>query len=50
MLRLYYQQKRVMELNRENHIHSDAKILMGKPVIKNTRISVELLLELFASG
>jgi len=39
-----------MELNWKNHIHSDSKILMGKPVIKNTRISVELLLELYATG
>jgi len=39
-----------MELNWSDHIHSDAKVLMGKPVIKNTRISVELILELYASG
>jgi len=32
------------------HIHHDEKILAGKPVIKNTRISVELILELFATG
>ena len=32
------------------HIHHDEKILAGKPVIKNTRISVELVLELFAAG
>ena len=30
------------------HIHSDSNILLGKPVIKNTRISVELILELLA--
>ena len=29
---------------------SDAAVLGGKPVIKGTRISVEFLLELFASG
>ena len=28
----------------------DPAILRGKPVVKGTRISVELLLELFASG
>ncbi|MBK7406574.1 MAG: DUF433 domain-containing protein [Saprospirales bacterium] len=39
-----------MELNWRNHIHSDSKILLGKPTIKGTRISVELILELFASG
>jgi uncharacterized protein (DUF433 family) len=32
------------------HIYSDQTILAGKPVIKNTRISVELILELFATG
>ncbi len=31
-------------------IVSDPAILGGKPVIKGTRISVEFLLELFASG
>ena len=33
-----------------NHIVSDPKILVGKPTIKGTRISVELILELFGSG
>ena len=37
-------------MNWENHIHSDAKVLLGKPVIKGTRISVELILELFETG
>ncbi len=31
-------------------IHSDPSILMGKPVIKGTRISVELILEKMAAG
>jgi len=39
-----------MELNWRNHIHSDTEVLLGKPVIKGTRISVELILELCASG
>ena len=34
---------------REN-IVSDPAILLGKPTIKGTRISVELILELFQSG
>jgi len=34
----------------QNYIHSDAGILLGKPVVKGTRISVELILELFANG
>ena len=34
----------------EAYIHSDEKILLGKPVIKGTRISVELILELYGKG
>ena len=34
----------------KNHIHSDAKILLGKPIIKGTRISVELILDLYSLG
>ena len=34
----------------EAYIHSDEKILLGKPVIKGTRISVELILELYEKG
>ena len=37
-------------MNWRKHIHSDPKILLGKPTIKGTRISVELILELFAAG
>lgn len=32
------------------HIISDPNILMGKPTVKGTRISVELILELFSKG
>ncbi len=32
------------------HIHSDAEILAGKPVVKGTRLAVEFILQLFASG
>ena len=32
------------------HITQDLKILSGKPIIKGTRISVDFLLELMASG
>ncbi len=39
-----------MQLNWRNHIYSDTNVLMGKPVIKGTRISVDLILELLASG
>lgn len=39
-----------MQLDWRNHIHSDPEVLLGKPVVKGTRISVELILELFATG
>ncbi|MBF0238902.1 MAG: DUF433 domain-containing protein [SAR324 cluster bacterium] len=31
-------------------IHADPKIMMGKPVIRGTRITVELILEKLAMG
>lgn len=34
----------------QEHIHSNSEVLLGKPIIKNTRISVELILELLGSG
>jgi uncharacterized protein (DUF433 family) len=34
----------------EDRIIADPKILVGKPVIKGTRISVELVLDLMAQG
>jgi uncharacterized protein (DUF433 family) len=37
-------------MNWQNYIHSDPEILIGKPVIKGTRISVELILELLEKG
>jgi uncharacterized protein (DUF433 family) len=37
-------------MNWREHIHSDPEVLGGKPVIKGTRISVELILEYFADG
>ncbi len=37
-------------MNWQEHIVSDKKILLGKPTVKGTRISVELVLELFSSG
>jgi uncharacterized protein (DUF433 family) len=33
-----------------NHIQSDPSIMMGKPVIAGTRITVELILEKLAAG
>ena len=36
--------------NWEKHIGSDPSILLGKPVIRGTRISVEFILERLADG
>jgi uncharacterized protein (DUF433 family) len=40
--------KNIVELDK--HIISDPKILGGKPIIKNTRISVDFILQLLASN
>jgi uncharacterized protein (DUF433 family) len=37
-----------MEWNK--YIVSDKEILLGKPILKDTRISIELILELLSSG
>jgi uncharacterized protein (DUF433 family) len=37
-------------MNWREHIISDKEILLGKPTIKGTRISIELILELLATG
>ena len=37
-------------MNWRDHIHSDPGILGGKPVVKGTRISVELILEYMTDG
>jgi uncharacterized protein (DUF433 family) len=34
----------------EELIHSDPRIMMGKPVVRGTRITVELILEKLAAG
>jgi uncharacterized protein (DUF433 family) len=34
----------------KERIHSDKSILLGKPVIKGTRLSVEFIIERLASG
>ena len=36
--------------NWQDYITSDDKVLMGKPIIKETRISVEFILERLADG
>ena len=37
-------------MTRFEHITANPKILGGKPILKGTRISVEFILELLASG
>lgn len=37
-------------MNWREHIHSDPDVLTGKPVVRGTRLAVNFLLELFASG
>ena len=37
-------------LNWREYIHADPNILVGKPVVRGTRLSVEFLLGLFAGG
>ena len=37
-------------LNWQNHIESNPEVLYGKPIIKNSRISVDLVLEKIAFG
>lgn len=32
------------------YIHSDKNILLGKPVVVGTRLSVDFILDLFAAG
>jgi len=33
-----------------NHIHADPEVLVGKPVIKGTRLAVEFILGLYEAG
>lgn len=37
-------------MNAENHIEINPKIMMGKPIIKGTRITVEQILENLAEN
>jgi uncharacterized protein (DUF433 family) len=38
------------EIDWRRYIHADPNILVGKPVVKGTRLGVEFLLRLFAAG
>ena len=37
-------------INWKDHITTDKNILLGKPIIKGTRLSIEHLVNLFAQG
>ena len=37
-------------MNWQEHITADPTVLVGKPVIKGTRLAVEFILELIAEG
>lgn len=39
-----------METNWSDHIASDPQVLAGKPVVRGTRLAVDFILGLFASG
>lgn len=41
---------RYAPMNWQSYIVSDPNVLLGKPTLKGTRISVELILDLFSSG
>ncbi|MEZ4729683.1 MAG: DUF433 domain-containing protein [Caldilineaceae bacterium] len=34
----------------QEYIHTDPNILVGKPVVKGTRLAVDFILRLFANG
>ena len=38
------------DLNWRNYIHVDPDVLVGKPVVRGTRLSVDFLLSLLAAG
>jgi len=38
------------EMEWKGYVHSDPEILLGKPVVRGTRLSVEFILGLFAEG
>jgi uncharacterized protein (DUF433 family) len=37
-------------MNWQEYIYTDPNILVGKPIVKNTRLSVDFILGLFAEG
>ena len=47
---IFVDSKMELIMDWQTHIVSDPNVLMGKPVIKGTRLSVEFILERLASG
>lgn len=47
-LGVYVSYTQVSAVNWRNHIHNDPAVLVGKPVVKGTRLSVDFLLGLLA--
>lgn len=39
-----------MDIEWKKYIHSDPEVLVGKPVVKGSRLSVEFILGLFSEG
>ena len=37
-------------MNWKNYIHADQGVLLGKPVVRGTRLAVDFILGLFAEG
>ena len=48
--RSYKDAQEVAEMDWQEYIHSGSQVLLGKLVVKGTRLSVEFLLSLFAAG
>ena len=46
----HIRRERVMEIDWRRTMTSDPEVLLGKPVVKGTRLSAELILGLFAEG
>ena len=42
--------RRLKGMSWQDYIHSDPEVLLGKPVVKGTRLAVEFLLGLLAAG
>lgn len=38
------------DMNWRSYIHSDPDVLLGKPVVRGTRLSIDFILGLFAEG